>query len=410
MLFRSDGDRLAIWIIDAQGNVVELSPTEIGMMNFWYRVKTGRGVEDPKKRVVAVTLPTSAGFEQAVKWANDYVENQGKSAGFRVVYESTGSKNLGKHLVKGELFLGKEESGHEVHPESFDDALWQLFFVLNMMGDTGKTLDQLRIESYKEMGFEGWVYGRVNLNKTEYFETKFSQYLGEDLQTKRRKLDLQGDPLSVSREDVNAIKDVVNEIVTKIKESVPEEEVQTVYVVQENLEDQTVEAISLEDLETRVRQGEKIFLKIPDGVKIIFKSGIWGMIRISGTETPPVVRIYAEGSNEAEKNILRDSFRRVLFGDNAATIRDNSTIIEGGVEADFADLSVLKRNGGIDLNAANMAMSERGDRVAMRFDPAMIAQFKRGDFTGIRPEIVQITPVPSLATLMGLTGQRAGGG
>ncbi len=60
--------------------------------------------------------------------------------------------------------------------------------------------------------------------------------------------------------------------------------------------------------------------------------------------------------------------------------------------------------GGIDLNAANMAMSERGDTVAMRFDPAMIAQFKRGDFTGIKPEIIQITPVPSLAVLMGLTG------
>lgn len=58
--------------------------------------------------------------------------------------------------------------------------------------------------------------------------------------------------------------------------------------------------------------------------------------------------------------------------------------------------------GGIDLNAAQMTMSETGDKAGMAFDPAMLAQFQRGDFTGITPVITRITSLPGLLSLMGL--------
>ena len=47
-------------------------------------------------------------------------------------------------------------------------------------------------------------------------------------------------------------------------------------------------------------------------------------------------------------------------------------------------------------------MSETGDKAGMAFDPAMLAQFQRGDFTGITPVITRITSLPGLLSLMGL--------
>ena len=58
--------------------------------------------------------------------------------------------------------------------------------------------------------------------------------------------------------------------------------------------------------------------------------------------------------------------------------------------------------GGIDLNSKNMAMSVDGEKIDIKFDPAMIEQFKRGDFSGVRPVIINITPIPSILPLLGL--------
>jgi len=57
-------------------------------------------------------------------------------------------------------------------------------------------------------------------------------------------------------------------------------------------------------------------------------------------------------------------------------------------------------DGGIDLNSRNMAMTVKGEKIDMRFDPAIEAQFKRGDFSGVRAVIVGITSIPSVLQLM----------
>ena len=75
---------------------------------------------------------------------------------------------------------------------------------------------------------------------------------------------------------------------------------------------------------------------------------------------------------------------------------------------------MLTTNGGIDLNARNMAMDVSGEKLDIKFDQAMIEQFKRGDFSGVRPVIIQITPIANVLPLIGLAptkepeGQLAG--
>ncbi|MEI8012825.1 MAG: hypothetical protein WCI27_10185, partial [Candidatus Omnitrophota bacterium] len=66
------------------------------------------------------------------------------------------------------------------------------------------------------------------------------------------------------------------------------------------------------------------------------------------------------------------------------------------------DASHKQIDGGIDLNAAKMILSEKGGKVVMAFDPAMLAQFRSGDFSGVRPEIINITPISNMPSLMGL--------
>jgi len=59
-------------------------------------------------------------------------------------------------------------------------------------------------------------------------------------------------------------------------------------------------------------------------------------------------------------------------------------------------------NGGIDLNARNMGLDVRGEKTDVRFDKAIIGQFKRGDFSGVRPVIIKITPIADVMPLLGL--------
>ena len=51
--------------------------------------------------------------------------------------------------------------------------------------------------------------------------------------------------------------------------------------------------------------------------------------------------------------------------------------------------------GGVDLNARHMGLdvARDGKGVEMELDPAMIADFQRGDFSGVVPFIIRITPV-----------------
>ncbi len=63
--------------------------------------------------------------------------------------------------------------------------------------------------------------------------------------------------------------------------------------------------------------------------------------------------------------------------------------------------TVLAEPGGIDLNSRNLSLESEGQKVKITFDPAMIAQFKRGDFSGVKFQIFEVAPV-SLISLLGM--------
>ena len=53
-------------------------------------------------------------------------------------------------------------------------------------------------------------------------------------------------------------------------------------------------------------------------------------------------------------------------------------------------MSQQRAPGGIDLNASKLNLQKQGTGVDIKFDPAMIAQFRAGNFNGINPVITSI--------------------
>jgi len=86
---------------------------------------------------------------------------------------------------------------------------------------------------------------------------------------------------------------------------------------------------------------------------------------------------------------------------SAVSVNNRAARIDADVAAAVkADGAV--DNGGIELDANHMQMTETGDKAAINLDPAMIERFKQGDFTGITPVIISVTPLPSLTSLLNL--------
>ncbi|MBF0486421.1 MAG: hypothetical protein HQL16_07910 [Candidatus Omnitrophica bacterium] len=69
-----------------------------------------------------------------------------------------------------------------------------------------------------------------------------------------------------------------------------------------------------------------------------------------------------------------------------------------------SDNAMQTTPGGIDLNAKNMGLDVRrdGKGIDMRFDPALFEQFTRGDFSGVVPVILRMTPVQNPLSILNL--------
>jgi hypothetical protein len=75
------------------------------------------------------------------------------------------------------------------------------------------------------------------------------------------------------------------------------------------------------------------------------------------------------------------------------------------VQQDSAMKTIAKDiNGGIDLNARNMGLdvARDGKGIEMNFDPAMVAEFQKGNFTGVEGIILRIIPIQSPLPILGL--------
>ena len=90
----------------------------------------------------------------------------------------------------------------------------------------------------------------------------------------------------------------------------------------------------------------------------------------------------------------------VYSGNRIPALRDNYLAIERKSGQSKKDAAML--NGGIDLNASKIDMQRQGEGVDIKFDSAMIAQFKMGNFDGIVPVITGITPIANIYPLLGL--------
>jgi len=84
---------------------------------------------------------------------------------------------------------------------------------------------------------------------------------------------------------------------------------------------------------------------------------------------------------------------------NVSSVDKASLTINKPIEN--SDQAGLAAPGGIDLNSRNLNMQSEGQKVNITFDAAMIAQFRRGDFSGVRIQILDVVPI-SLVPLLGL--------
>ena len=80
-------------------------------------------------------------------------------------------------------------------------------------------------------------------------------------------------------------------------------------------------------------------------------------------------------------------------------------IVRSMEQSDLAqDTPAAKVNGGIDMNGKKMTLdvAREGKGIEMKLDPAMVARFERGDFTGVVPVILKVTPIASPLPLLGM--------
>ncbi len=82
----------------------------------------------------------------------------------------------------------------------------------------------------------------------------------------------------------------------------------------------------------------------------------------------------------------------------------NALSVVGGKNADEAMKANEAFPGGIDLNSKNMSLdvAKDGQGIEMKFDPAMVAEFQKGNFTGVEGVILRIVPIQSPLLILGL--------
>ncbi len=106
----------------------------------------------------------------------------------------------------------------------------------------------------------------------------------------------------------------------------------------------------------------------------------------------------------------------IIYGENETSVvtRELSKADAEKKIEDMASTTGEKRSpqdlGGIDLNARNMGLevARDGKGVDMKFDPAMVAEFQKGDFTGVEGIILRIVPLQSPFQALGMEASPAG--
>jgi len=110
----------------------------------------------------------------------------------------------------------------------------------------------------------------------------------------------------------------------------------------------------------------------------------------------------ADQKSIVEQSLAQEHFQEKLNRQRRIEIKKASKDKNRPDKAmETAVLSKKPYKGGIDLNSRNLNMESSGQKVNITFDPAMLAQFERGDFSGVRIKILDVVPI-SLMPLLGL--------
>ncbi|MEI8011833.1 MAG: hypothetical protein WCI27_05045, partial [Candidatus Omnitrophota bacterium] len=167
-------------------------------------------------------------------------------------------------------------------------------------------------------------------------------------------------------------------------------------------------------LSDKDQEGQTAFLKdvFIDGIKAYKKFN--EQVKFKSREA--INNFLADLSKGA---IARTNAREIVFQGTQIHVKDGVPILEfdGGVLEgvaknmalhDAVEKSRLNEkpavSGGIDINSNNMTLdvAREGAGVAMTLDPAMVARFERGDFSGVVPVILKVTPISSPMLLLGM--------
>lgn len=146
-----DVDRLVVWAKVKTGQVKEINPNDLGMAYLDYLLthpeRLGVSLEG-KKLVVGKTLPTTLGLDLLAQKHN---------VALSVV--PVGSKNFRSLLENSEnvVVVATEESGHQIVTVGgetfFDDAVTQMYLVLEMMGTLQKSPARIAQDARRAVGF-----------------------------------------------------------------------------------------------------------------------------------------------------------------------------------------------------------------------------------------------------------------
>jgi hypothetical protein len=135
-----------------------------------------------------------------------------------------------------------------------------------------------------------------------------------------------------------------------------------------------------------------------------FDNGFAFTIQSTRLPYPNLVKLVDEEINDLHSK-LRKVFPSgvnvdIVGGDTTDTVRIFITfqvmkVAKEGSGSENNDAEAPKIDGGIDLDAKNMGLDviRDGKGIEMNFDPAMVAEFQKGNFTGVEGIILRIVPI-----------------
>ncbi len=353
-----DGDVDRFGVVDKGG---QQKIANVMMALFAWFLKQDVGLEDYD--TVVKTVATS-----------DFVVGVANRLGLKVIEVPVGFKNVVEQVINGKkVLVGGEESAHiALGPfmKTWDDGFVVGLTALWILAKTGKSLGE----------YQAYIEGQIGKKYVTEVATERDDINDGYRKEVTRKIDLynseasQGIPLS-DRTFVKAVKKEV--------EKHPE-----------------------------LNQSRVMSVNSMDGLKLSFDNGDSILMRNSGTE--PAAKWYVEVSNPNRLQALSQvakafsADKAMVFNAVSGAEDDEDTLSTTSAltPVNTDNTALAKENGGIDLNSRTLNMESSGDKVNITFNQAMVAQFRRGDFSGVRIKILDVMPI-NLIPLLGLRKEDA---